>query len=240
MKQYQSVINVMEKNGGYSTLGNLYHRVDVSKWKTKTPFASIRRIVQDKRFFFNIRPGLWALKSQKEKVLKSFDIVERDKKLVEDFNHTYYQGLLVEIGNMEGFNTFIPFQDKNKKYLMKPLLDYASMREFHKFTYEHIVRRTITIDVCWFNERKFPSSLFEIEHSTDIQNSLLKFLELQDFVSKFNIVADKGREKEFSKKINSVAFNPIRERVKFIDYERVSKYHSKIFELHILRRDISF
>lgn len=51
MKQYEQVIDVMRKRGGYATLGYLNQNVDVSKWGTRTPYASIRRIVQDDRFF---------------------------------------------------------------------------------------------------------------------------------------------------------------------------------------------
>jgi hypothetical protein len=71
MKQHEAVIRIMEENGGYSTLGYLNQNVLLVKgceWKTKTPFASIRRIVQDERFFFKIRPGLWALKTYKDKL----------------------------------------------------------------------------------------------------------------------------------------------------------------------------
>ena len=49
MMQYEAVVRVMEESGGYATLGHLYeHVLDVPgcEWKTKTPFASIRRIVQ--------------------------------------------------------------------------------------------------------------------------------------------------------------------------------------------------
>jgi len=52
MKQYEQVIDVMKNNGGYATLGFLNHSVNVANWKTKTPYASIRRIVQDERLFF--------------------------------------------------------------------------------------------------------------------------------------------------------------------------------------------
>jgi hypothetical protein len=237
MKQYEEVIKIMEANDGFSTLASLYQNADVAKWKTKTPFASIRRIVQDERYFFKIKPGLWGLNSHKSDVLKTLNIEKKNnKKLTNEFNHTYYQGLLVEIGNIEGFKTFVPYQDKNKKYLTKPLQDIISIREFYPFTYTNIIRRAITIDVSWFNERKFPASLFEVEHSTDIHNSLLKFLELQDFNANFNIVADKVREKEFLDKINSVAFSPIRERINFLDYDRLSLYHSKVFELDSIRK----
>jgi len=240
MKQYEEVIKIMEASGGFSTLASLYQKVDVASWKTKTPFASIRRIVQDEKFFFKIKPGLWALNSRKNDVLKTLNIEKHNKNGTEEFNHSYYQGLLVEIGNIEGYGTFVPYQDKNKKYLTRSLQDCISMREFYPFTYDNIIRRAITIDVSWFNERKFPASLFEVEHSSDIHNSLLKFLELQDFNTNFNIVADNARGKEFLDKINSVAYNPIRDRVNFLDYDRLSLYHSKVFELASIRKAVKF
>lgn len=48
-----------------------------------------------------------------------------------------------------------------------------------------------------------PNSFFEVEHSTNIQNSLLKFVNLQDFNVNFFIVADGTRKKEFDDKINN-------------------------------------
>ena len=91
MKQYEAVIQVMEENGGFATLGYLYQTVlDVPGvvWKTKTPFASIRRIVQDDRFFFKIKPGLWALKKYKSEVLQHFqlDSIQSTSK-IQKFEH---------------------------------------------------------------------------------------------------------------------------------------------------------
>lgn len=241
MKQYEAVIKVMEESGGFATLGYLYEhvlQVPGCVWKTKTPYASIRRIVQEKRFFFKIKPGLWALNSHRAAVLEKLSIDDNasDEKK-EEFNHTYYQGLLVEIGNLRRFQTFVPHQDKNKLYLSKPLSDYSTLTEFYNFTYENVLRRAQTIDVSWFNVRKFPDSFFEIEHTTDIQNSLLKFLELQDFNANFSIVAPKPRRQEFEYKISYTAFNPIKDRVKFIDYEKLAAYHAKIFELYQIQQD---
>ncbi len=51
------------------------------------------------------------------------------------------------------------------------------------------------MDVIYFNENKMPSRLYEVEHSTDIQNSLLKFSLLRDFNTNFFIVADIVRER---------------------------------------------
>ena len=55
MKQHEAVIEVMRANGGYATLGLLYKealRIPGVEWKTKTPFASMRRIVQKSDLFF--------------------------------------------------------------------------------------------------------------------------------------------------------------------------------------------
>jgi hypothetical protein len=239
MKQYEAVIKVMEDNGGFATLGHLYQNVLKIKnceWKTKTPFASIRRIVQDDRFFFKIKPGLWALKSFKDKL--PFDVFPQDEinKIEKDeFDHSYYQGLLVEIGNLRKFETFVPYQDKNKKYLGKNLGDVTSIKKFYEFSYDYIIKKAQTIDVSWFNMRKMPVYFFEIEYSTNIQNSLLKFSELQDFNSKFFIIADGIRKKEFEGKVSLSAFQEIKERVKFMDYKSLSEWHSSEYKILSIR-----
>jgi len=237
MKQYEAVIEAMKTNGGYATLGYLYSevmKIPNVTWKTKTPFASIRRIVQDKRFFFKIRPGLWALNDFRSKLPSSIlgEVTESKKA---EYAHSYYQGLLIEIGNLKAYQTYIPRQDKNKKFLSKPLSELATVHTIYPFSYDHIVKRAQTIDVVWFNERRMPDSFFEIEHSTDIQNSLLKFLELQDFNVKFRIVADINRKREYQAKLSYSAFKAVSERVKFIDYETVSELHSKTVELSLIQ-----
>lgn len=243
MKQHEAVIKVMENNGGYATLGFLNQevlRIKDCVWRTKTPFSSIRRIVQDERFFFKIRPGLWALKSHRERlpidVLPTKDTTEQKLK---EFSHTYFQGLLVEIGNLKKFQTYIPNQDKNKVYLNKRLSEVTSVRDIYQFTYEHILQKARTIDVVWFNVRKMPSMLFEVEHAGDIQNSLLKFVELQDFYTSFHIVSADVREKEFESKLVLDAFRPIRRRVKFISYDNVSEWHAKTSELANIENGLS-
>lgn len=235
MKQHEAVIKVMKDNGGYATLGFLNQevlRVKDCVWETKTPFASIRRIVQDERFFFKIRPGLWALKSYKDKLPPNiFPTKEVTKLKQEELNHTYYQGLLVEIGNLKKFQTFVPNQDKNKIYLNKRLGEIITIDEFYRFTYDNILQKARTIDVSWFNIRRMPSILFEVEHSGIIQNSLLKFMELQDFYVKFYIVADEVRKREFDAKLSLNAFTSIPKRIQFMSYIQLTDWHTKTYEI---------
>ena len=234
MKQYEAVIKVMEENGGFATLGLLNQKVlmiEDCKWKTKTPFASIRRIVQDERFFFKIRPGLWALKTCRDNLSSvMFPEIHEPETEHEEYSHSYYQGLLIEIGNFKKYQTFVPSQDKNKLFLGKKLSEIVTVFEMFEFSYDHIVRAARTIDVLWFNERNMPSNLFEIEHSTDMRNSLLKFVEIQDFCTNFYIVADDVRKREFQAKVSLEAFRPIRKRVEFRSYENVAELHSKASE----------
>ncbi|MBN2830191.1 MAG: hypothetical protein JXR56_07720 [Candidatus Cloacimonetes bacterium] len=231
MKQYNRVIQVMKENGGYATLGFLNQHVDVAEWITKTPYASIRRIVQDDRFFFKIRPGLWALNEYKKDILDRFEISDNTKSIEnEKFSHTYFQGLIVEIGKLKGFETYIPTQDRNKLFLTKTLSEIADSTVIYDFTYPEIVSRAKTIDVIWFHENRLPHTFIEVEHTTDFQNSLLKFVDLQYFYSDFIIAGSNDRKREFESKININVFRAIRSRVKFIDYDNIARTHANLME----------
>ena len=238
MRQYEAVIETIEKLGGIATLGQLNHevfKIESCEWKTKTPFASIRRIVQLDKNIYKIKPGLYALVKYKSKFesqgIFSEDVVLKKTSKNEDFNHSYYQGLLLEIGNIKNMITYVPPQDKNKLFLNRPLNSISKIDKIFDFSYKELVDRAKTIDVIWFNQRKMLSSVFEVEHSTDIQNSLLKFNDLQDFNSEFYIVGSKVRKEEFLRKLNYTSFKEIKDRIKFIDYEFVSALHTKIHEL---------
>jgi len=237
MNQREAVIKTMELNGGYATLGFLYENVlkfSEVTWETKTPFASIRRIVQNKKYFFKIRPGLWALNTHRNKI--PF-VEENSPKANEssegEFSHSYFQGILTEIGNLKSFETFIPYQDQNKKFLDKPLKTIASLSKFHEFSYQNIIDIAKTIDVVWFNNRKFPTTFIEVEHSTNFINSLLKFVDLQDFYSSFWIVSPENRKKDFLNKISRTGFQDIKSRVKFISYEAAAQLHQGVVQQKI-------
>lgn len=115
--QAQQVIDTLRKTGGYATLGDLYYLVDTKSWATKTPNESIRRIVQQSDEIFRIQPGLWALEECREEVMHKFDICPKEEKSIEQFTHGYYQGLIIEIGNMKHFATYVPAQTKTASSL---------------------------------------------------------------------------------------------------------------------------
>ena len=225
MTQRDQVIEVMKRNGGYATLGQLYAAVDTAGWKTQTPQESIRRIVQETTYFFKIEPGLWALNSWADKLpahLKPQPETDRQTSV-----HYYYQGLLLELGERKGYATFVPQQDKRRLFLDKELQDLRSLSEIPDFGYPEFMRQARTVDVSWFNDRKMPTHLFEVEHSTDMDRSLIKFNELTDFNTAFYIVADAGRRRQFKDKLSQHTFKDIEGRVKFIEYETLTHEHAK-------------
>jgi hypothetical protein len=237
IKQWEAVVEAMRSMGGVASLGQLNQevfKIGHCDWNTKTPFASIRRIVQQTpKFIYKIRPGLYGLTECQKQLEANGYIVETEKnkssKAVQDFTHSYYQGILLELGNMKHYETFVPNQDKNKRYNTRTTLgDVASLPEIPDYTYPDKVKRSSTIDVIWFNDR-FPNIFYEVEHSTDIQNSLLKYVDLKYFYVYMFIVADEKRELEFIKKMSNSAFSSIKKRVEFVSYKKlIGLYNAEV------------
>lgn len=236
MTQTEAVVETIRQLGGVASImqinQNIFKMTD-AVWNTKTPFASIRCILQrTPKQIYKIKPGLYGLLSHKQQ-LENNGIValtekNKDSEIVNLFNHTYYQGLLLEIGRFHNLDTFVPLQDKNKKFLEKDSLGQMStMNVIPSFTYDELVQRSSTIDVIWFNERHLPDSFFEVEHSTDIQNSLLKYNDLRDFSARMVIVADAKRLTEYQKKLGYSAFAAIKDRVKFLSYDSLDKQYNQ-------------
>jgi hypothetical protein len=241
MKKTQAdmVVEVMEKNGGFANFGHLYQHVPTKDWVTKTPFASIRRIVQLDPRIFRLKPGLWALKAYEKKLPFPLEVkTKSDNAKQEKFSHTYFQGLAVEIGNFKRFSTYVPAQDKNNKFLNQPLDEVTTAKQLYDFSYPKILKSAKTVDVIWFNERNMPNTFIEVEHSKNMYNSLRKFGELQDFYADFIILAPEVRKAEFEEKRTATSYRDIKNRVKFWGYENVSKMHSNLAELAALDASI--
>ncbi|MGN0833981.1 MAG: hypothetical protein ACI4RD_10105 [Kiritimatiellia bacterium] len=230
MAQKDQVVAALQKCGGYATFSELNHLVDSSSWGTKTVAATIRRIVQqDPKLFYRIIPGQWGLVSMR-KFIESQGATERS----ESYTHGYYQGLLVELGNACHFKTYVPPQDKNRPYAHKRLSDIISLPVIYDFTHQKILRKAKTVDTIWFNSREMPTAFFEVEHTTDIQNSLDKFYELQDFNARFTIVSARKNRARFDDLLSYSRYDSIRKMVSFYDYDKLVKLHDlKMAELEV-------
>lgn len=127
---------------------------------------------------------------------------------------------------MRATETWIPSQDKSQPFLDRTLADVRTLECIPEFGYERMVDRARTVDVVWFNDRRMPDSLVEVEFSTDFQNSLHKLLDLRDYYANFVIAADATRQDQFKKRLSQSGFEPIRERVDFFTFDEVSSLHA--------------
>ena len=121
--QAAQVMEALEQLGGMAQLGDLYRillQSSARRWGTKTPQATIRRIVRHTKGIIVIKDGLYALETH-EKRLNIAEIKNEDSKKAQEFTHYYYQGLAAEIGDMKNHKVFTPAQDRQKTFCKKPL-----------------------------------------------------------------------------------------------------------------------
>ena len=227
----EAIEQAIIQNGYIATLKEIYQIAPTLKqFNGLTPDRTINERVQRDKRFVKLKPGLYGLKNYLEKLPDEFNPKISKTQADEDkITHAYIQGMLLEIGNINGFKTFAP--DKSGRFTSKKLCDIMTLKEIPKFTYEHILQSTRFIDVIWFNDRNFPNSIFEVENSTNFRNSLVKFVELQDFTTSMIMIApnEKSKINKYNQEIEKSAFAAIKERVKFFNYDKIiGLYNSQI------------
>ena len=227
--QWMQVVTALRQLGGIATLSQLNRCLlapdgVATQWATKTPEATIRRIVRNTPEHIHVlKPGLYCLLEQAATYADNYSLPQEGEVAphVAERNHWYYQGLLLEIGNARDYKTYVPPQDRNRAYGNQKLGEVSEITRLPSFGYQHFIRRARTVDVIWFNRRDMPAELFEVEFSTDMLNSLAKFNELRDFYTHFSIVAPPHRKNHFEDRIGMDTFHEIRRRVTFISTDQI-------------------
>lgn len=229
----EAIEKVMLDNGYLASLQRIYKEFPKYRPLTgKTPFKTIQERVQRDRRFTRIGVGLYALTEFLNKIQKPE--IPKKKKERAEFQHARIQGMLLEIGELRQYGTYTP--DKRKLFDGKMLGLITSIKECPPFTFSNIIQQSVKfIDVIWFNERKFPSRAFEIEHSSDFRSALIKFSELQDFTTKFFIVSPKERRQKYETEVGKRAFEPIATRCQFRSYENVEKHYQQLLNYSAVR-----
>lgn len=71
MTQAQAVKETIRRLGGIATLKDIYkhiHKIKDCQWKTLTPDATVRRIVQKDKEIIRLKPGLYMLAEFQSKI----------------------------------------------------------------------------------------------------------------------------------------------------------------------------
>src|SRR2546430_14962344 len=106
--------------------------------------------------------------------LRSIAPVKVEPKPV-SYKHSELQGMLLEIGNVRGVQTYCP--NKSPRFKGRTLGEIATLKELPAFPgiNTDIVRQ---IDVIWL-DKSFPIHAFEVELTTGIWSGLVRLGELR-------------------------------------------------------------
>lgn len=226
----EAIEQVMLHNGYFAPLKIIFREIwnykDRSEITGKTPNYTIMEKCQRDKRFTRIGLGVYALTAYLDKLKKNE--MPKTKQFEKDRKHATIQGMLLEIGNNQKdiFDTYT--NDKKWIFNNKVLGSIATLQKVPIFTFEHIVNDSVSFsDVIWFNERHFPQVIFEVEQSTDFRDAFVKFMELQDFQTRFYCVSSQTRFEKFEKERKKNAFSSIADRINFLTYEQVENDYDK-------------
>ena len=147
-------------------------------------------------------------------------------------SHSRIQSMLGTIGSKQGFDIWIPANDRNR-------LDVGVLGDFRIRTELPAVFRPIQfiieeIDVIWFRRGSAqPLAFFEVEHTTSIYSGLLRFNDVHLLLSsekaKFSIVAPEQKQHLFVRALNRPTFRAsgLSEICTFLEYRHLRSWHSR-------------
>ena len=222
MTKVQAIAKVMEDNGGAANLDMIYDNIvkyypeinKSSEWQ-----AGIRgvlyREIRKTRMFKKIGLSIYSLADYKEE--------EKPDKKDAVKMHSYIEGICVELGNYNGYDTFSA--DPSAWYRDKlQIRNFVTLSDIPQFSYKEILREAQRIDVVWFNRKglAFPQKVFEVVDSVGTLNGAFnRSLQLRNFRTSFFIVAPERHREKYNQTIELETYQENKERFTFITYEEI-------------------
>lgn len=236
MTKVDAIKALMEANGGTASLKNIYDNIEqfypaakVSKdWE-----AGLRGVLYRDlgKTFKRVGLSLYAVIDYKEEAKP-----KTDKKRM----HSYMEGICLELGNFKKYDTYTA--DPSALYRDNlHLHDIATINDFPRFTYNDIIQQARLIDVIWFNKGDFmfPQRVFEIVDSIGTLNGAFnRSLQLDNFRTKFFIVAPEEHHKKFNQTINLAPYNSRKDRFTFVNYDTMEQLYAHTAETNKIESTI--
>ncbi|GBC96701.1 hypothetical protein HRbin16_02510 [bacterium HR16] len=246
MRWSDLIENIMQANGGTASLNLLYARAGEYRqlpsgdWR-KTLRGVLYRDVKQGRFV-KVGLGVYALPGAVQQQESAYQYALRGEPVQNYLRrqsevHSIIQGMLVEIGNFLDYHTYTA--DPNRTFDGKRLGDLCRLRQIPDFTYPDMKKRVARCDVIWFSRsaHPFPKYVFEVEATTDFQNSMLKMYELREFETQLVLVASEAKYHLYEQRLSQEPFASIRDKFRFRSFELVAKFYFNCVEHYELRSD---
>lgn len=237
LTKVQAIKKVMEDNGGTATWDIIYNNIDkyypaakeMKEWQ-----AGIRgvlyREIKNSQNFKKIGFGIFALKEYEEEKPETF--IEKSPVRM----HSFIEGICLELGNFEQFDTYTP----DPTAIFKDNIVLSNLRTISSlppFTYQEIVDTVKRIDVLWLNKAgfKFPKRAFEVVDSIGtLGEALSRTYQLIEFDLDFHIIGSRENKGKFQDKITKEPYTRVANRYKYQSYEEIIDYYNKRLELENL------
>ncbi|MFQ5799236.1 MAG: hypothetical protein ACE5JU_18465 [Candidatus Binatia bacterium] len=238
----EAIEQVITDNGDVASLDKMYTDIlkyrDVSnnrRWKATLRGILYRDMRQRGRI---VRVGL-GVYGFKEKAAQQgiFQKIEARKSVKVSSRHSTTEGMLIELGNFYGYDTFTA--DSSAEFDGKPLGSIASLGDLPTFTgFADLLEQVKRIDVLWFNKRTkraFPKVAYEVENTPEFRRALLKLYQLRDFKTDFFLIAEGKKRALFESRLNNDPFYEIKARFAFRSFEDVTYLYAAAAEHFLLR-----
>lgn len=149
-----------------------------------------------------------------------------------EYTHSLIQGMLIELGNLLGYDTYSA--DQSPEYRDTTIGELATFDSLPEFTSRRILKTVRQIDVIWL-EDEFPVCCFEVEHSTDVTKGLLRMHQLARFQTQFFIVGADSLRRKFETETSKSPFYQHRNRYFFRSYKEVELLYQQTKRFVALR-----
>lgn len=238
MTKVAALKNLIQDNGGaasweyiYDNIERYYPAAKASKEWEAGLRGVLYREIKNNRNFKRVGFGVYALYDYQEE--KAVESIKKDNVRM----HSYIEGLLVELGNYENYDTHCadPTAIFQANVFINQLM---TISDFPEFTYPKINRIAKRIDVLWFTKQgyKFPKKAIEVVDSVGtLGESLNKLYQLKEFQTDLLIVSPV----KFLDKINSTLqrepYSIYRERFLVKHYDDIINYYKSRLEIEKLK-----
>ncbi|MCK4331737.1 MAG: hypothetical protein KAW81_04170, partial [Dehalococcoidia bacterium] len=149
-----------------------------------------------------------------------------------EIDHGIAQGMLVVVGKIYGYETYVPPHDQSiRNFQQKPLRDFVTVADCADVFRGPNLAKIREIDVLWFDEDDyglFPVYAFEVEETTRVKSGLDRLLKIpRRFPTRFFIIGPTEKEKDlFDQYVNQTPFRDFRDRFSFRLYKELQELHN--------------
>lgn len=237
------VANALRELGGEAHLADINAKIKNNpKTKTNPTWKdTIRRVVRQYKIFEPVPP-------ERSGVYRLVEITTPSPKSQQldapspEINHDVAQGMLVTLGKLYGYETFVPTHDQTvRKFQGRSVGDLVSVKDCTEIFRGPNLTKIREIDVLWFSEDDYglyPTYAFEVEHTTKVKDGLDRLLKIpRRFGTELFIIAPSEEEQSlFNQYLAQTPFRDYKKRFSFRLYDQLQYIYNLAIQ-HTLERE---